>query len=510
MKAAIYARVSTQEQAEDKFSIDTQIADCERHCQRQGDTMVERYVDIQSGRDAVRDRAQFEQMLKDAKLGLYDKIVVWRPDRLFRGLKPAAKLAEVLDETGIGIEGVLQFLDRKMIGLWAWVAEQEIEGIKERTRSGKRANAREKGKWPGSSFIRYGYRYNSDRMSELYTGKLEIDEAEAKVVLDMFQKIADGWTIAKLCRWANEQGIPTKKHGKGWTKSFVSAMLRNTAYIGKGYYGKETRIGNRLVKTDNPVAMSYPKIIPEELFYKVQIKLSENKRKNDGSSRRTYMLMHLGRCGQCGGRLLCRTSHGLRYLCCARQLAFTHLHQCYQPKNQRMELIEDYIWNAVEDVLNDYQDSTHGLLIDRFDNAKQHRQQQIARADNEVERCKREKQRLLTAFRKGYATEAEIELQSRHIREEQEYWQEELAKLEVLETNTDAAWNSFWTHLQQIDRMFDWGFIIEPEQKKEILNLLLEEFIYFRDGKIELRFKLPVNENQVAETIATLSHDVVT
>jgi hypothetical protein len=28
-----------------------------------------------------------------------------------------------------------------------------------------------------------------------------------------------------------------------------------------------------------------------------------------------------------------------------------------------------------------------------------------------------------------------------------------------------------------------------PQQKKEILNLLLEEFILYRDGKIELRFR---------------------
>ncbi|GAI71246.1 unnamed protein product, partial [marine sediment metagenome] len=140
MRTALYARVSSQEQAEDKCSIEIQAQAIEEQGQRQGDTIVKHYVDIQSGRDIKKDREQFEQMLKDAKLGLFDKIVAWRPDRLFRGLAPAAKLARTLDETGITIEGVILPIDRNLIGLWAWVAEQEIEAISTRTQGGREGN----------------------------------------------------------------------------------------------------------------------------------------------------------------------------------------------------------------------------------------------------------------------------------------------------------------------------------------------------------------------------------
>jgi len=101
--------------------------------------------------------------------------------------------------------------------------------------------------------------------------------------------------------------------------------------------------------------------------------------------------------------------------------------------------------------------------------------------------------------------EAEAELQFRRIREEQEYWQQELINLEALGNNTEAAWESFMSHLKELDRYFYFGYDISLEQKKGILNLLLEEFILYNDGKIELRFKLPVDEKQVANTIATLS-----
>lgn len=508
MKAVIYARVSTQEQTEGKFSIETQIADCEKHCQRQDDTVTRSYVDIQSGCDAKKDRAQFEQMLKDAKLGLFDKIIVWRPDRLFRGLTPAAKLAKTLDETAIGIEGVLQSLDRRMIGLWAWVAEQEIESIKDRMRAGKRASAKEHGRWPGG-YIRYGYEYNHKRHSPSYTGKLEINEPEAKVVLDMFQKIGDGWTIAKWRDWANERGIPTKHNSKGWTVQYVSKVLRDRAYIGKGQYGKSTIKGNRVVRADDPVPLSHPTIIPLDLFNKVQARLAENKRKNKGSAKQTYILQHLGRCGECGGRLCCRSNRGKeRYIYCCQQKNYPHLASCFKPKHRNLNLIENYIWAEVEDVLTSYRNNTAGLLLDRFENGKKDREENIAKAKKEINRCELERQRLLTIIRKGYVTNAEADIQFRAVREDEDRWQEELANLEALDVNSNALWDSFWSQLQKLDEWFDWGFSLSVEQKKEILNLLLDSFVLYKDGRIELRFKLPIDEKQVASTITSLTQCV--
>lgn len=57
-------------------------------------------------------------------------------------------------------------------------------------------------------------------------------------------------------------------------------------------------------------------------------------------------------------------------------------------------------------------------------------------------------------------------------------------------------------------KLLGFEFTTTPEQKKELLNLLLEEFILYNDGKVELRFKLPMNEEQVAEKICTLSRGV--
>ena len=52
-------------------------------------------------------------------------------------------------------------------------------------------------------------------------------------------------------------------------------------------------------------------------------------------------------------------------------------------------------------------------------------------------------------------------------------------------------------------------WFLASEQKGQILNRVFQEFVLYHDGKIELRFKLPVNEKQVADTIANLSSNNV-
>ena len=121
-----------------------------------------------------------------------------------------------------------------------------------------------------------------------------------------------------------------------------------------------------------------------------------------------------------------------------------------------------------------------------------------------------EKQRILTSFRKGWVTEADIDLQLKAIKSDQGHWQQELSNLEAMAENSDLVWDNFFKQLDALDKykLLGFEFTTTPEQKKELLNLLLDEFILHNDGKVELRFKLPINEEQVAEKICTLSRGV--
>jgi hypothetical protein len=79
-----------------------------------------------------------------------------------------------------------------------------------------------------------------------------------------------------------------------------------------------------------------------------------------------------------------------------------------------------------------------------------------------------------------------------------------------LEANSDAAWAAFGSQLHELDHFRFFGFHnLSRSQKKQLLNTLLKDSILYGDVKIELRFKLPVNDKQVADTIATLSSNNV-
>jgi len=513
-RAALYARVSSEEQArDDKLSIEIQLLDNERYCHEHDLTVVEHYIDIQSGRDAKKDRENFERMLRDCYANKFDVIVVWRPDRAYRGLMPAAKLKRALDETGVDIAGAQQTLGKNLLGLWAWVAEEEVEGMTQRFKANKRAQAKA-GKWQGG-FVKYGYRYNDNKRSPLYTGELEIDQTEAEVVRGLFEWVANGKPAASWCRWANGEGIPTKRSSQGWTPQTVSEMLRDRTYTGKGAYGKLTRRGNKMVAADDPVLMEYPAIISEELFNRVQPRLSENSKKSHGAAKRFYMLQHLGRCGECDGPLCCSTnSYGYRYLYCLNQRRFPHIYACYKPQSWAMGLVERYVWGGVEELLDSYSDACLVRLSDELDTAEQSMEATIARAKKELERCQLERQRLLTAMRKGYATERHVELQFKAVNEDEEHWQSELAKAETVRANLSAVQHSMFDQIGKVLQTKDWWwdttFGFTAEQKKEILNALLDKSVLYRDGRIELRLKLPATESQVVEVIATASRNDTT
>ena len=133
----------------------------------------------------------------------------------------------------------------------------------------------------------------------------------------------------------------------------------------------------------------------------------------------------------------------------------------------------------------------------------------VGRAQREIERCDLERQRILTVIRKGYVTEAEADLQFRAIREDRERWAEELARAAASRTNMEAACTAIHELMLKVAETtyagWDGAFDLTAERKKHILDTVVDKFVLYRDGRIELRLKVPVDEAQVVETLVTAS-----
>lgn len=150
MKAAIYARVSTQDQ-----HCEVQLRELREYCKRRGWKKPAEYVDAGfSGSKA--SRPALDKLMRDASDRQMDIILVWKLDRFGRSVLNLSQQIQQLDSYKVRFVATTQNIDtdssnptsRLLLHILSAVAEFEREIIRERTRSGL-ARARELGKQLG-------------------------------------------------------------------------------------------------------------------------------------------------------------------------------------------------------------------------------------------------------------------------------------------------------------------------------------------------------------------------
>ncbi len=101
-RAAIYVRVSTEEQAQNGYSIAAQIERLQAYAKSQDCVALEPYVDDgYSGKDL--NRPAMQRLLRDAKLKRFDVLVVFKLDRISRKVVDLISLGEHFEKLGIGL-----------------------------------------------------------------------------------------------------------------------------------------------------------------------------------------------------------------------------------------------------------------------------------------------------------------------------------------------------------------------------------------------------------------------
>ena len=496
MRVASYARVSSEEQAEDKCSIETQQEGIERHCQRQGDTIVKHYVDIQSGRDTKKDREQFEQMLKDARLGLFDKIVAWRPDRLFRGLAPAAKLAKTLDETGIGIEGVILPIDRNLIGLWAWVAEQEIEAIKVRTQGGREGNIKR-----GNHHIRppFGWDYDPD------TKRWIENDFEAKWVRQIFDWYIAGVSGYEIARRLNKAGVPTKKRSRlGWTFQKVSQRVALECYTGVAYYNKRQGSTGKRKGRSEWVSMSVPAIISQQTWQAAQAKRQSNKPFSPRNTKTVYLTQHILLCEECNKSFLIHSGNGPVRLVCRGMTLHPHLYNCRNPKSVKYQPIANRLWQGVKGVLES-EGGLQAAIQSRVEYVTEKRDAidgRLKELSRKLDNLKDEKDIVITAFRKRLYSEEELQHQLSAIQEDEQEYKTEIDSL-LADKRLQGDAESIYEQARQLIPVMQerLNSSLNEEEKWKIIKLLVKRALLDKVGNLTIEFRVPAPDSFANSTL---------
>jgi DNA invertase Pin-like site-specific DNA recombinase len=225
VKAAVYTRVSTDDQAKEGFSLDAQKDRLAAYCEAQGWDIADYYIDDgHSGRNTKRPEYQRMMLERDR----WDLLLVMKMDRIHRNSKNFMTMMEDLEKWGKKFTSMNESLDtsnavgRFVVDIIQRIAQLESEQIGERTYMGMAQKA-ESGEGLLGFNPPYGYCIKE--------GDLAIVEPEAMIVRDVFASYLAGKKMKEIADELNQRDVHTRR-GNGWTIYSISRLLRNPAYAG--------------------------------------------------------------------------------------------------------------------------------------------------------------------------------------------------------------------------------------------------------------------------------------
>jgi len=444
LRAALYARVSSEQQAKEK-TIVSQVDALQQRIKKDRLVCDDELCFIDDGYSGgALLRPALERLRDVAAAGGLDRVYIHSPDRLARKYAYQVLLVDELQRCGVE----LVFLNRQigtspeedlLLQVQGMVAEYERAKILERSRRGKRHAAR-RGQVNVLSGAPYGYRYLSKHEGDGEAG-YQIVLEQARVVQRIFEWVGvDRLSIREVCRRLQGEKIASPRGKNYWDRTTVWGILKNPAYKGSAAFGK-TRIGpmrprlrpqrgqaehpRRAYSTyDRPpeewIHIPVPAIVSEELFDTVAEQLVENRvrsrqRKRGGR----YLLQGLLTCNRCGyafyGKPVSLSAgKGKRrdyaYYRCIGMDAYRFGGQriCYN-KQVRTDLLEKAVWEDVCSLLSEPERVEREYQRRLTNRKKSGRSQTVDSLAASMKRVKRGIARLIDAYEDGLVERGEFE-----------------------------------------------------------------------------------------------------
>ena len=332
--AAIYARFSTDKQSE--ASLADQMRVCETRAAAEGWTIASRHGDDGvSGSTPVAQRAGGRALLADVLARRVEVVVLESLDRLSRDQVDLERTVRRIEHAGIRLVGVSDGYDslaagRKVIrAVRGIVAELYLDDLRAKTHRGLEGRVLAGCHAGGKS---YGYRTVPVEGGH----RLEIDEAQATIVREIYSRFAAGQSCQAIAFDLNARGVPSPRNGT-WAVSAIygspakdAGILSNLLYIGRYVWNraqwvKDPDTGTRK-RIDRPRAewqtLERPdlRIVPPDLWDAVRARLT-GQRLTGGSAGRgqrpSTLFGGMLRCGVCGGSMVAVNTRA--YGCAARK-----------------------------------------------------------------------------------------------------------------------------------------------------------------------------------------------
>jgi site-specific DNA recombinase len=514
VRAAIYARVSSEEQKEGQ-TIDSQIAELERFAEEKSWTIIGVYKD-EGWSGGLLARPELDRLRDEASKGKFDIVIINDVDRLARDVAHLGIVKRNFEHCGVQI--VFKKLPAEksptynlMVNILGSFAEFERELIIDRTRRGRRHKVEVRKQYLGSN-PPYGYRYIPKDRASNKEGFLEVIPEEASVVKQMFEWVdQEGLSARLVIARLSSLKICPRKGGKEWGKSSVLRILRSETYAGVWHYNKHesctplnptSKIKYRKTLKGSirrrPKTEWLPVSLPENLqivdrgrWQRVQEQLTRNTAFSPRNAKHNYLLKGLIRCDGCGAHIVGDPCHGKFYYRCYKR--------CKQFPTIREEILNDAVWQALAEAIRDPSlivEQIKKLYARRAQNSKQTHSEMVE-VNVALRQIEEEEFRLIEAYRQGvlpmalFGKEMErINARKSALEKRKSNLTSQKEALPLIEIKRSVA--EYCKILTQQMKNF------ASEARQRILRLLVTEIIY-EGTQIRIRGVLPISNSASKE-----------
>ncbi len=445
MRAALYARVSTEDQAREGYSIEAQLVAMRSFVSQKDWFVAEEFVD--AGFSARSDaRPAFREMIAAAKIRKVDIILVHKLDRFTRSREDAIIYKALLKRAGVRVVSISEPLDEDspsaMIveGVMEVVNEWYSLNLSREVAKGLKQRA-EQGLWNGA--LPFGYAKGED-------GLAHVVPEEAEVICQAFDTYASGVkTFQQVATWLNQTKFRPRVHRRDrrerqylWSKDTVKDMLANPFYLGKVTYKGAVLDGR------------HEPVVVRGLFERVQQVRRDHYRGPSTFAQRyrVYLLSGLVRCHICGEKLWAHHIRGSDYY---REESALRGIPCSNPKRYvRADVIDE----QVSSIMGNLQlpDSWRDLVATLLD------------SDAEREAATKERARLEEKIRRLSRQYREVEIGETDYRREREITQARLDAIrEVAEDETVRTGD-------HVEGLVEAWKLATKEERRDLLRMSLD------------------------------------
>jgi site-specific DNA recombinase len=519
--AAIYARVSSDRQKEEK-TIASQTALLQEYaCSHEYWVVPEWIFEDEGYSGGTLCRPALERLRDLVAGGAVESVLVYAPDRLSRKYAYQVLLLEEFARAGVQTHflqgaGGDSPEDRLLVQFQGMIAEYERAQIAERTRRGKKHRARA-GCVNVLSGAPYGYRYvRKTDGSEAYYA---VVEAEAEIVREVFRLYTQElWSIGAIARELNDRGVPTR-FGRGhWERSTLWGMLKNPAYRGSACFGKTERAERQRItkalrarggfsardsaqRTRDPqqwIAIPVPALVSTESFEMAQERLAENQRLSARRTKTPTLLQGILVCERCGYGLY-RTStkttrRQVQYYRCLGSDQYRHLRgPLCTCRPIRQDYLDELVWTEVMRLLNEPQMVRNEIERRKAESlGHDPAQQRKERLGKEIRRVQSQLDKLLDAYQEELLGLADLRRRVPELRRRLAALEKELEGVhwQAIENSRLIALGASMEHF--LAKLKESAQSLDVLDRQKIIRLIIKQIVVGEDTlKIEHCLPIP-------------------